>query len=103
MGLDTAIPCGLLVNELVSNSLKHAFPDNRKGEIVIQLKEVEANLVELTVSDNGIGLPAGLDFRNTKSLGMELVVILAEGQLNGNIEVDGTDGTTIRVIFSNSS
>jgi len=101
LGLDTAIPCGLLVNELVSNSLKHAFPDDRKGEISVTLQPVEDDQAALTVSDNGIGLPDDLDIRNTKSLGMELVVILAEGQLNGSLEVDRTDGTAFRVVFKN--
>ncbi|MCK5341177.1 MAG: sensor histidine kinase, partial [Desulfobulbaceae bacterium] len=101
LGLNTAIPCGLLVNELVSNSLKHAFPDDRKGEISIKLKPVHDDQVALTVSDNGIGLPDGLDIRKTKSLGMELVVILAEGQLGGSLEEDRTDGTSFRVVFRN--
>ena len=101
LGLDTAIPCGLLANELVSNSLKHAFPDDRKGEIALTLQPVEDDQIALTISDNGIGLPADLDIRNTKSLGMELIFLLAEGQLGGSVEVDRTDGTAFRVVFRN--
>ena len=101
LGLNAAIPCGLLMNELVSNSLKHAFPDDRKGEISITLQPVEDDQIVLTVSDNGIGLPDDLDFRNTKSLGMELVVILAEGQLGGTVELDRTGGTAFKVVFRN--
>ncbi|MCK5339838.1 MAG: hypothetical protein KAJ60_02125, partial [Desulfobulbaceae bacterium] len=59
------------------------------------------HLVELTVSDNGIGLPDELDIRKTKSLGLELVVILAEGQLGGTVELDRTGGTAFKVVFRN--
>ncbi len=99
LGLDTAIPCGLLVNELILNSLKHGFPQDRKGEITVALRPLEDDQLELTVSDNGIGMPEGLDFRNTESLGLHLVTLLAEGQLGGTVEVDRTNGTSFRVVF----
>lgn len=76
LGIDTAIPCGLIINELVSNSLKHAFPGCRKGEISITLHYSDESSAEdppsliLTISDNGIGFPENLDFRNTESLGL---------------------------------
>ena len=100
LGIDEAIPCGLIVNELVSNSLKHAFPDGRKGEISVRCHTEEEGLITLTVSDNGVGLPPGLDFRNTETLGLQLVTMLVK-QLGGDIEVDGA-GTTFVVHFKSS-
>ena len=97
-GIDAAIPCGLIVNELVSNSLKHAFPEGRCGEIKIALLPLDENVFELTVSDNGMGLPRGLDFRNTESLGLQLVNILTE-QLHGEIEIDRASGTEFKITF----
>jgi len=88
LGMDEAIPCGLIVNELISNSLKHAFPDNRKGAISVQCLSNAGGWITLTVSDDGVGLPSGMDFRNTESLGLQLVTMLVK-QLRGNIEVGG--------------
>ena len=99
LGLDYAIPCGLIINELVSNSLKYAFPEDRKGEIRITLRSVTEHEIELIVSDDGIGISGDLDFKNTDSLGLDLVTILAEGQLKGKIDVDRTGGTTFRILF----
>ena len=98
MVVDTAIPCGLIVNELISNSLKHAFPDNRKGEIRVDFKEVGDREFQLIVKDNGIGLPDGLDIHNTNSLGMQLVTVLAD-QLGATLEVVGEGGTEFRISF----
>ena len=97
LGIDEAIPCGLIVNELVSNSLKHAFPDGRKGEISVRCRTEEDGRVALTVSDNGVGLPPDLDFRNTETLGLQLVTMLVK-QLRGDIELDGA-GTTFVIRF----
>ncbi len=99
LGLDNATPCALIINELVSNSLKYAFPEERKGEIEIAVHSTNGQDVELRVGDNGIGLPADLDFRNTESLGLHLVTILAENQLCGNIELNRTGGTTFHIQF----
>ena len=103
--IDSAIPCGLILNELISNSLKHAFPEDpplplqrRGGEINIFLRST-GDEIELVVSDNGVGIPEGLDFRNTESLGLHLVTILAEGQLHGKIELERTAGTSFRIRF----
>ena len=85
LGLDDGIPCGLIINELISNSLKYAFPGNSEGEIRIGLRSINENKFELSVSDNGIGLPDGLDFRNTETIGLRLVTILAEDQLEASI------------------
>lgn len=99
LGIDTAIPCGLIINELVSNSLKYAFPKDRRGEISVSLDRINEDELELTVSDNGIGLPENIDFRNTESLGLRLVTILAENQLRGKIESKRLEGTEFRIRF----
>ena len=101
IGLETAIPCGLIINELVSNSLKYAFPGNRKGEIRVALRSFDEDALVLEVGDNGIGMPEDLDFRNTASMGLHLVQILSEGQLHGKIELDRAGGTTFRIRFKN--
>ncbi len=98
LGIDTAIPLGLIINELLSNALKHAFPEGRDGEIQIDLLRKGAGF-ELVVGDNGIGFPEDLDFRNTESLGLQLVVTLTD-QLKGTIELDRTRGTEFRIAFS---
>lgn len=98
VGVDTAIPCGLIINELVSNSLKHAFPDSMKGEICICLRSDNNHAFTLTVSDNGIGFPRDLDFRNTVTLGLQLVTTLVE-QLKGTIELERGASTTFKITF----
>ncbi|RZN37186.1 MAG: PAS domain S-box protein [Methanophagales archaeon ANME-1-THS] len=98
VGVDTAIPCGLIINELVSNSLKHAFPDSMKGEICIGLRSNNDHAFTLTVRDSGIGFPGDLDFRNTGTLGLQLVITLVE-QLEGTIELDRGTGTTFKITF----
>ncbi len=100
--LDNAIPCGLIINELISNSLKYAFPQERKGEVRIALRLIDEDELELTVSDDGIGMPKALDFRNTDSLGLHLVTILAEDQLDGKIELNRTEGTEYHIWFRKS-
>ena len=97
--LDKAIPCGLIINELVSNSLKYAFPANKQGEIRITLYPTNENQLELIVSDNGISIPENIDFRNTDSLGLHLVTILAEDQLQGEISLNRTEGTEFKIKF----
>jgi two-component sensor histidine kinase len=99
LGVDTAIPCGLILNELVSNSLKHAFPEGREGEIRIELRSDGNDKFTLMVSDNGIGLLEDLDFRNTESLGLQLVNTLVN-QLEGTIELDRRGGTTFKITFA---
>jgi two-component sensor histidine kinase/HAMP domain-containing protein len=96
--INSAIPCGLVINELVTNSLKYAFPDGRKGEIKIQVYEID-NEIEVIMSDNGIGIPEDIDFRNTGTLGLKLVSILAERQLRGTINLNRKTGTEFRIRF----
>ncbi len=99
LDVETAIPCGLIINELVSNSLKHAFPDGREGEINIKFHSSDDNKLELIVSDDGVGIPENMDIRNTESLGLHLVNILAEDQLKGELKLDRSKGTIFRISF----
>ena len=96
--IQTAIPCGLIVHELVSNSLKHAFPGARHGEIHLGLRRFAENEYLIRVKDNGVGLPAHLDLRETETLGMQLVNLLVD-QIEGRIEVERKTGTEFRVYF----
>jgi two-component sensor histidine kinase len=93
LNINTAIPFGLIINELLSNSLKHAFPDGKKGEISIAIHPLDKNEMELIVKDNGVGLTEEIDVKHTESLGLHLVTILVEDQLQGDIKLDRTGGT----------
>ncbi len=90
---------GLIINELLSNSLKYAFPESRKGEIVIRLLPVDNGEVELIVSDNGLGIPENIDWRNTKTLGLNLIKMLTEDQLDGTLNLDRVNGTHFTIRF----
>ncbi|HXD91973.1 MAG TPA: histidine kinase dimerization/phosphoacceptor domain -containing protein, partial [Bacteroidia bacterium] len=98
LNLDTSIPCGLIVNELVSNAFKYAFADGSQGFITVKLKDIGNNKIKMLVADNGKGIPASIDFKNTESLGLQLVNILTE-QINGTITLDKTNGTSFEIIF----
>jgi PAS domain S-box-containing protein len=109
LGMDTAVPCGLIINELVSNSLKYAFPSGGSGEIRVELSCCErpadtepqaegGNWYCLVVSDNGIGFPEDLDFRKTESLGLKIVCTLTE-QLNGSIALERNGGSRFTILF----
>ncbi len=97
LGVDTAVPCGLIINELVSNSLKYAFPEGREGEIVIDLSAGDSSY-KLTLSDDGIGLPEGLDIEQAKTLGLKLVGTLTE-QLGGQLSRSNGRGTKFEITF----
>ena len=97
--MDRAVPCGLIVNELVSNALKHAFPEGRTGSINVDLRPDGKGRTLLAVSDDGIGLPAELDLARSDSLGLRLVGDLAE-QLHGSVTVASAGGTTISITFA---
>ncbi len=97
--IDTAIPCGLIVNELVSNALKYAFPDNREGEIIVSLTKPGENEIMLTVSDNGIGVLPDFDLRAKSKLGIQIVFTLGEQQLGGKVTFDLEHGFTSYVRF----
>jgi PAS domain S-box-containing protein len=97
--IETAVPCGLILNELAANALKHGFPDGRSGEVTVVLERDPATeTVCLRVSDNGVGLPAGRDWRQSGSLGLRLVHILA-GQLRGTVEIGTGPGAEFRITF----
>ena len=120
-GIDKAVPCGLIINELITNTLKYAFPEDKKGKLKISMQRIadfglrNAELkseipnskfeirnskfeIELVFSDNGIGLPKDTDFKNPNTLGLELVNILTQ-QLEGTIELDRSKGTEFRIVF----
>jgi PAS domain S-box-containing protein len=109
LGMDTAVPCGLIINELVTNSLKHAFTEEKAGKLVIEMKPAgppstalnetaRDKWYALTVTDNGKGFPEGLDFRTTDSLGLKLVCTLTE-QLGGTIDLERHAGTRFKILF----
>ena len=99
LNLDAAVPCGLIVNELVSNCLKYAFPDGREGEIRIELREMQNGVTQLIVADDGVGLRSDLDWTTTKSLGLRLVRTLAQ-QLGARVEVSSQAGTEVQLTFA---
>lgn len=98
INIETALPCGLIVSELISNSIKYAFPNkNSNNEMKISLNKIN-EVFELIVSDNGVGLPLNFDYKNTESLGLQLVNNLVD-QLDGEIELDKTHGTEFKIYF----
>lgn len=96
--IDTAIPLGMLLTELISNALKHAFPGNRRGEVRITLRSVGEYEYELGVSDNGVGIPDDVDLEKPASLGLDLVKTFVE-QLKGKLSISVANGTSFRVRF----
>ena len=102
LDIGRAIPCALIVNELVTNAMKHAFPAGRSGEIRIFVGPVGENFLQLEVSDTGVGLPVGIDFRAPTTLGMQLVYSLTK-QLRGTVELSREEGTCFRVRFPSAS
>lgn len=97
LGMDEAIPCGIIVNELVSNALKHAFPGGRGGVITIRCDAGDEGCIALSVADNGVGLPHGFVFRNAESLGLQLVSMLVK-QLGGRVTFSGEQGGTVAAV-----
>jgi len=102
LDIDVVIPCGLIVNELVSNAFKHGFPAGRRGEITVRLSAPSDRLVLLSVGDDGIGLPPHLDYLHCDTLGLQLVTGFAK-QLSGTIAVKSDLGTAIEISFPRSS
>jgi len=97
MGIETAIPCGLIINEIISNALKHAFPDKQSGEVKIEFESVNNGYI-LTISDNGIGLPEDFDIEKSKSLGLKLVNMLIK-QIDGTLEINKYAKTEFKIKF----
>lgn len=97
MGVETAVPCGLLVNELITNSMKHAFPYGLKGHINIILNDFNGEY-ELIIHDDGVGFPDDVDYENSNSLGLQIVNNLVN-QINGSIELNSNHGTEFKIKF----
>jgi PAS domain S-box-containing protein len=102
LGIDEAVPCGLIVNELVSNSLKHGYPANRSGMILMTIKALPGKKVSVSVSDDGVGYPSDTIVEDPKTMGMTLIVGLTS-QLGGTITLDRTRGTTFTLVFPSAS
>jgi two-component sensor histidine kinase len=100
LNIDTAIPCGLIINELVLNSIKYAFPDNRSGEITIGLSHHNHERLTLNVRDNGVGLPENMKIQESDTLGIQLVTLLSK-QMNGQVEIksEKDKGTEFIITF----
>ncbi|MCA9932430.1 MAG: ATP-binding protein [Anaerolineales bacterium] len=100
-GVDTAVPCSLILNELISNAIKHAFPNGRSGQITIELRTLPNEIIHLSVRDDGIGLDSYVQSQSPSSLGLQLVRTLVN-QLHGKIELvsqNGQSGTEFQIIF----
>lgn len=100
--IDTVIPCGLILNELISNALKYAFPDDREGEVVVSFEMGDDGLWELVVKDNGVGLPEDFNPESSRSLGMSIIASLAK-QLGGEIKIFRRQGCEFRITTQNQS
>lgn len=103
LGINTAVPCALIINELLANALKYAFPDGRKGELYIGLALAPDGNYRLTIKDNGIGLPESFDAGGADTFGFRLVVGLAKNQLAGDMEINSTNGAEIIIRFKEKS
>jgi two-component sensor histidine kinase len=119
--IEIAIPFGLILNELITNAIKYAFPEEREGIITIELKrvdqssplpgfitqnpdsEISVKQVIFSVSDNGIGIPADMDIHTADTLGLRLVYILGELQLKGKVSIDRTGGAAFHITFPGGS
>lgn len=93
-----SIPCGLILNELVTNALKYAFPDNRAGEILVELSASEDGEIRLRVADNGVGFPSGFDWKQTRSLGFQIVGVLSR-QLGATVACETAHGVEFTLTF----
>ncbi len=99
ISLNQAYPLGLTINELISNSLKYAFPDDREGEISVAINKLDKEL-RLTVKDNGVGMPTDFDWKSSDTLGLKLARNLVENQLDGSIDMENTNGTKFTIKFN---
>ena len=97
MDIDTAVPCGLIINELVSNAVKFAFTERKSGIIKVEFRKAEGGF-ELRVSDNGIGLPPNFDYENSDSLGIQLISALVS-QIDGTMSVINDNGLSVTIKF----
>jgi len=98
LDINRAIPCGLIINELVTNALKHAFPEEREGEVIVRMSPADGDRYELAVKDDGVGLPGTFDLSRKLTLGFQIVSDLVR-QIDGSIEIRRDAGTEIIVRF----
>ena len=101
--MEQAVPIGLIISELVSNAFKHAFPDDRQGEVVVELRNGEAAEVELIISDDGVGIPSEIDPAGAGTVGLSLVTETVCGQLGGSIEIERSNGVRFEIRFKAES
>lgn len=99
LGIDTAVPLGLIFTELMSNCVKHGFRDRRKGHVTVAFKQINGDQCRLSVHDNGVGVPEDFDVNGRTSMGLRLVSLFSQ-QIGADLEVRGKDGTEIAVSFS---
>jgi PAS domain S-box-containing protein len=97
--IDTAVPLGLVLHEIVSNAFRHAFPGDAKGEVNIMIEQNKHGVIEITVSDNGIGMPDDFNFRKNDSLGFQIIFDIVEEQLLGKVYFETNKGLTCHVLF----
>lgn len=102
LDIDTAIPCGLIINELVSNALKYAFPDQDCGEIKVKVTQDSQQSITLTIADNGIGLPHKVNLEQTQTLGLRMVKTLTR-QISGTLTISQEAGTSFNIHFPQPS
>ncbi len=100
IGVKQASPLGLIVNELITNSFKHAFPENQEGEIKIRLLKTQQDQIELEYADDGIGITENFNLQKADSLGLKLIKMLAENQLDGSIDMESKNGTKFIIKFN---
>jgi len=99
LDIERVITCGLLINEMLSNSLKYAFFNKADGQIKISIRYAGKGIIELLYRDNGIGIPESVDIRSAQTLGMQLIFNLAEKQLDGTLSIDRKNGTAFKIVF----
>jgi len=97
--IDTAVPCGLILNEVLSNALKHAFPDHRTGRIEIKLRQLDNGELMVQISDDGVGFPAGMEPRQCSTLGLQTIYGIGEYQLHGQVTCHNGSGVRWRLVF----
>ena len=100
LSIDKANPVGLVLNEMISNSLKYAFSDGQKGTISIKSRMLDGDIIELVVADDGVGIAEGIDWEKLDTLGLNLIQNLVRNQLNGSIDLDTTNGTKFTIKFN---
>ena len=104
MGVKDAVPCGIIINELITNTIKHGFPVEKSGNMIITVEYETTDLMKIIVTDDGVGLPENFDPSNIRTLGIPIIIEIVEGQLEGRWELKGNDGVcwTIRWPYSRS-